>query len=192
MSVNSFSVPPWWCEYHLFFNKTVKYKYDMFELPKPMIFCNLSLFTSSINRPKTTSEVYQKCQKKICTLFSPKLAQMVCEDLWSPVNLPVGSTKFHHADFEMLMCTAAVCVLEKMLLLDPERRVGASEALDLPFFSEFRDAEEETEALPYEQTMDDTDLPLDQQKRKREGGGLSGFRAALINIFISTKSQRTV
>ncbi|KAG8005821.1 Mitogen-activated protein kinase 12, partial [Nibea albiflora] len=58
----------------------------------------------------------------------------------------------------------AVCVLEKMLLLDPERRVSASEALDLPFFSEFRDAEEETEALPYDQTMDNTDLPLDQWK----------------------------
>ncbi|XP_078021406.1 mitogen-activated protein kinase 12b isoform X2 [Epinephelus lanceolatus] len=60
----------------------------------------------------------------------------------------------------------AVCVLEKMLLLDPEQRVSASEALDLPFFSEFRDAEEETEALPYDQTMDNTDLPLDQWKLK--------------------------
>lgn len=54
-----------------------------------------------------------------------------------------------------------------MLLLDPERRVSASEALDLPFFSEYRDEEEETEALPYDQTMDNTDLPLDQWKRKR-------------------------
>lgn len=68
----------------------------------------------------------------------------------------------------MYVCNTAVCVLEKMLLLDPEQRVSASEALDLPFFSEFRDAEEETEALPYDQTMDNTDLPLDQWKRKRE------------------------
>uniref|UniRef100_A0AAQ5YR44 mitogen-activated protein kinase n=1 Tax=Amphiprion ocellaris TaxID=80972 RepID=A0AAQ5YR44_AMPOC len=64
----------------------------------------------------------------------------------------------------------AVCVLEKMLLLDPERRVSASEALDLPFFSEFRDTEEEMEALPYDQTMDNTDLPLDQWKRKSTQG----------------------
>lgn len=63
---------------------------------------------------------------------------------------------------------AAVCILEKMLLLDPEQRVTASEALDLPFFSEFRDTEEETEALPYDQTMDNTDLPLDQWKRKTD------------------------
>lgn len=67
-----------------------------------------------------------------------------------------------------------MCVLEKMLLLDPEQRVSASEALDLPFFSEFRDTEEETEALPYDQTMDNTDLPLDQWKRKT--GERGGFR----------------
>ncbi|XP_030005677.1 mitogen-activated protein kinase 12-like isoform X1 [Sphaeramia orbicularis] len=59
----------------------------------------------------------------------------------------------------------AVCVLEKMLLLDPEMRVSASEALDLPYFSEFRDTEEEMEALPYDQTMDNTDLPVEQWKR---------------------------
>ncbi|KAM4711722.1 mitogen-activated protein kinase 12-like [Anableps anableps] len=59
----------------------------------------------------------------------------------------------------------AVYVLEKMLLLDPDSRASASEALELPFFSEFRDVEEETEALPYDQTMDNTDLPLDQWKR---------------------------
>lgn len=72
----------------------------------------------------------------------------------------------------MSICNTAVCVLEKMLLLDPERRVSASEALELPFFSEFRDVEEETEALPYDQTMDNTDLPLDQWKRKKEGRDL--------------------
>ncbi|XP_055019095.1 mitogen-activated protein kinase 12-like isoform X2 [Boleophthalmus pectinirostris] len=59
----------------------------------------------------------------------------------------------------------AVSVLEKMLLLDPEERVSASESLELPFFSEFRDTDEETEAQPYDQTMDNTDLPLDQWKR---------------------------
>lgn len=71
-----------------------------------------------------------------------------------------------HRLWNVFLPPAAVCVLEKMLLLDPEQRVSASEALDLPFFSEYRDAEEETEALPYDQTMDNTDLPLDQWKRK--------------------------
>uniref|UniRef100_UPI001EAF5F6D mitogen-activated protein kinase 12-like n=1 Tax=Oncorhynchus gorbuscha TaxID=8017 RepID=UPI001EAF5F6D len=57
------------------------------------------------------------------------------------------------------------CVLERMLLLDPERRVSASEALAMPFFSEFREPEEETEAQPYDHSMDNTDLLLEQWKR---------------------------
>ncbi|KAF3704951.1 Mitogen-activated protein kinase 11 [Channa argus] len=78
-------------------------------------------------------------------------------------SLPKVPKKDLHSIFSKASSNA-VCVLEKMLLLDPEQRVSASEALDLPFFSEFREAEEETEALPYDQTMDNTDLPLDQWK----------------------------
>lgn len=73
------------------------------------------------------------------------------------------------------LCLTAVRVLEKMLLLDPDQRLSASELLDLPFFSEFRDAEEETEALPYDPTLDNTDLPLDQWKRKT--GDLFTFKS---------------
>ncbi|XP_077424879.1 mitogen-activated protein kinase 12 [Vanacampus margaritifer] len=59
----------------------------------------------------------------------------------------------------------AVSVLERMLLLDPESRATAAEALKLPFFSEFREPEEETEAQPYDHSMDNTELPLEQWKR---------------------------
>ncbi|XP_067090168.1 mitogen-activated protein kinase 12 [Osmerus mordax] len=59
----------------------------------------------------------------------------------------------------------AVTVLERMLLLDPERRVTAAEALGLPYFSEFREPEEETEAQPYDTSLDNTELPLEQWKR---------------------------
>ncbi|XP_073336547.1 mitogen-activated protein kinase 12b isoform X2 [Pagrus major] len=79
-------------------------------------------------------------------------------------SLPKVPKKDLHSIFSKASSNA-VCVLEKMLLLDPEQRVSASEALELPFFSEFRDTEEETEALPYDQTMDNTDLPLDQWKQ---------------------------
>lgn len=57
-------------------------------------------------------------------------------------------------------------VLEKMLLLDPEQRVSASDALDLPFFGEYRDGDDEADAQPYDQTMDNMDLTLDQWKRE--------------------------
>lgn len=54
-----------------------------------------------------------------------------------------------------------------MLVLDPDKRVSAAEALELPLFTEFREPEEETEALPYDHSMDNTELPLDQWKRVR-------------------------
>uniref|UniRef100_A0A8C6WWA4 mitogen-activated protein kinase n=1 Tax=Neogobius melanostomus TaxID=47308 RepID=A0A8C6WWA4_9GOBI len=59
----------------------------------------------------------------------------------------------------------AVCVLECMLLLDPENRVTAAEALSLPYFSIFREPDEETEALPYDHSLDNAELTVDQWKR---------------------------
>lgn len=61
-------------------------------------------------------------------------------------------------------------VLERMLLLDPQSRVTAAEALALPYFSEFREPEEETEAQPYDHSLDNADLLLDQWKRTYGGG----------------------
>lgn len=67
------------------------------------------------------------------------------------------------------------------MLLDPESRATAAEALTLPYFTEFREPDEETEAQPYDHSLDNTDLPLSQWKRKDAGGmgfdgwNLSGF-----------------
>ncbi len=65
-----------------------------------------------------------------------------------------------------------MAVLERMLLLDPESRVTAAEALSLPYFSEFREPEEETEAHPYDHSLDNADLSLAMWKRKDDEGGL--------------------
>ncbi|XP_036441095.1 mitogen-activated protein kinase 12 [Colossoma macropomum] len=59
----------------------------------------------------------------------------------------------------------AITVLESMLLLDPDSRVTATEGFALPYFAEFREPEEETEALPYDHTLDNAELSLDQWKR---------------------------
>ncbi|XP_051953005.1 mitogen-activated protein kinase 12-like isoform X2 [Xyrauchen texanus] len=59
----------------------------------------------------------------------------------------------------------AIHVLDCMLLLDPESRVTAAEGLDLPYFSEFREPEEETEAPPYDHSLDEADQSVDQWKR---------------------------
>uniref|UniRef100_H3D8P4 mitogen-activated protein kinase n=2 Tax=Tetraodon nigroviridis TaxID=99883 RepID=H3D8P4_TETNG len=79
-----------------------------------------------------------------------------------------GLQKIEKKDLQTVFSTTnpqAVSVLERMLLLDPESRASAAEALALPYFSEFRDPEEETEAQPYDHSLDNADLPLSQWKR---------------------------
>lgn len=76
--------------------------------------------------------------------------------------------KVEKKDLQKVFSTAkpeAVCVMDRMLLLDPESRVTAAEALALPYFSEFREPGEETEARPYDHSLDNTDLTVDQWKR---------------------------
>ncbi|CAL8405348.1 unnamed protein product [Arctogadus glacialis] len=79
-------------------------------------------------------------------------------------SLPTIPKRDMHTIFSKASSNA-VGMLERMLLLDPEARVSAAEALATPFVSEFREPEEETEALPYDHSMDNTDLPVDQWKR---------------------------
>lgn len=79
-----------------------------------------------------------------------------------------GLRKVEKKDLQKLFSSTnpqAVSVLERMLLLDPESRATAAEALTLPYFSDFRDAEEETEAQPYDHSLDNADLTLEQWKR---------------------------
>ncbi|XP_048355199.1 mitogen-activated protein kinase 11 isoform X2 [Sphaerodactylus townsendi] len=58
----------------------------------------------------------------------------------------------------------AVNLLEKMLVLDAEKRITAAEALAHPYFEAVHDPEEETEAEKYDDTYDNVDLPLDEWK----------------------------
>uniref|UniRef100_A0A8C5CPW6 MTSS I-BAR domain containing 2a n=1 Tax=Gadus morhua TaxID=8049 RepID=A0A8C5CPW6_GADMO len=61
--------------------------------------------------------------------------------------------------------SCAVSVLERMLLLDPESRATAAEALTLPYFSDLGEAEDETQPQPYDHSLDNAELTLDQWKR---------------------------
>lgn len=129
-----------------------------------MIYATLNVFISSF-RLRATLKVFQKWKRKIFRKCFPQLIHKVkCANLFiyfhfdsqTVIWLPVSSL------------TSAVSVLERMLLLDPECRVTATEALKLPYFTEFREPEEETEAQPYDHSLDNTDLPLAQWKRKDE------------------------
>ncbi|KAJ8002930.1 hypothetical protein DPEC_G00164080 [Dallia pectoralis] len=79
-------------------------------------------------------------------------------------NLPKVQKKDLQAMFSNVN-PEGVAVVERMLLLDPESRVTATESLALPYFSEFREPEEETEAQLYDHSVDNSDLPLEQWKR---------------------------
>lgn len=65
-----------------------------------------------------------------------------------------------------LYVPAAIAVLESMLLLDPDSRVTAAQAMALPYYAEFREPEEETEALPYDHSLDNAEQSLEQWKSK--------------------------
>uniref|UniRef100_A0A8D0G195 mitogen-activated protein kinase n=1 Tax=Sphenodon punctatus TaxID=8508 RepID=A0A8D0G195_SPHPU len=76
--------------------------------------------------------------------------------------------KVQKKDFAAILKYAnplAVNLLEKMLVLDAEKRITAAEALAHPYFEAVHDPEEETEAEKYDDTFDNMDLPLDEWKR---------------------------
>ncbi|XP_038139044.1 mitogen-activated protein kinase 14A [Cyprinodon tularosa] len=59
----------------------------------------------------------------------------------------------------------AVDLLEKMLILDADKRITATEALEHPYFSQYHDPEDEPEAEPYDQSFESRELEIDEWKR---------------------------
>ncbi|XP_072336446.1 mitogen-activated protein kinase 12-like isoform X4 [Scyliorhinus torazame] len=71
-------------------------------------------------------------------------------------------------DFTSLFSNAsplAVDLLEKMLVLDADKRLSAAEALSHPYFEPFRDLEEETKPEPFDDSLDQLKLSVDLWKR---------------------------
>uniref|UniRef100_A0A4W4EPR0 mitogen-activated protein kinase n=1 Tax=Electrophorus electricus TaxID=8005 RepID=A0A4W4EPR0_ELEEL len=59
----------------------------------------------------------------------------------------------------------AVDLLEKMLVLDTDKRITASEALAHPYFSQYHDPDDEPEADPYDQSFESRELDIEEWKR---------------------------
>ncbi|XP_069545005.1 mitogen-activated protein kinase 14A isoform X1 [Brachyistius frenatus] len=59
----------------------------------------------------------------------------------------------------------AVDLLEKMLVLDTDKRITAAEALAHPYFSQYHDPDDEPEAEPYDQSFESRDLEIEEWKR---------------------------
>ena len=59
---------------------------------------------------------------------------------------------------------AAVDLLEKMLVLDTDKRITAAEALAHTYFAQYHDPEDEPEAEPYDQSFESRELEIDEWK----------------------------
>ncbi|KAF4023079.1 hypothetical protein G4228_014842 [Cervus hanglu yarkandensis] len=83
-------------------------------------------------------------------------------------NYMKGLPELEKKDFASILTNAsplAVSLLEKMLVLDAERRVTAAEALAHPYFESLQDTEDEPQAQKYDESFDDVDRTLDEWKR---------------------------
>ncbi|KAK2494413.1 hypothetical protein MC885_013983, partial [Smutsia gigantea] len=83
-------------------------------------------------------------------------------------NYMKGLPELEKKDFTSFLTNAsplAVNLLEKMLVLDAERRATAAEALAHPYFESLQDTEDEPMAQKYDESFDDVDRTLDEWKR---------------------------
>lgn len=56
-------------------------------------------------------------------------------------------------------------LLEKMLVLDTDKRITAAEALAHSYFSQYHDPDDEPEAEPYDQSFESRELEIEEWKR---------------------------
>ena len=58
----------------------------------------------------------------------------------------------------------AIDLLEKMLEIDADKRISAEQALGHPYLAQYADPSDEPISLPYDQTFEDFDLPVEKWK----------------------------
>ena len=55
-----------------------------------------------------------------------------------------------------------------MLEIDADKRISADQALAHPYLAQYADPTDEPVSLPYDQTFEDYDLPVEKWKGKNE------------------------
>uniref|UniRef100_A0A8C1YIQ1 mitogen-activated protein kinase n=1 Tax=Cyprinus carpio TaxID=7962 RepID=A0A8C1YIQ1_CYPCA len=66
----------------------------------------------------------------------------------------------------------SVDLLEKMLVLDTDKRITAAEALAHPYFAQYHDPDDEPEAEPFDQSFESRELDIEEWKRESRIFGL--------------------
>lgn len=79
-----------------------------------------------------------------------------------------------HLIINVHTCFVAVAVdlLEKMLVLDTDKRITASEALAHSYFAQYHDPDDEPEAEPYDQSFESRELDIEEWKSKLAQNGV--------------------
>uniref|UniRef100_A0A8C6PZA1 mitogen-activated protein kinase n=1 Tax=Nothobranchius furzeri TaxID=105023 RepID=A0A8C6PZA1_NOTFU len=78
-----------------------------------------------------------------------------------PVTL-INRIRLTVIQFYLCVTVSAVDLLEKMLVLDTDRRITAAEALTHPYFAQYHDPDDEPEAEPLDQSFESQDLKIDE------------------------------
>uniref|UniRef100_A0A8C1TN21 mitogen-activated protein kinase n=1 Tax=Cyprinus carpio TaxID=7962 RepID=A0A8C1TN21_CYPCA len=66
----------------------------------------------------------------------------------------------------LILFVLAVDLLEKMLVLDTDKRITAPEALAHPYFAQYHDPDDEPEAEPFDQSFESQELDIEEWKRQ--------------------------
>uniref|UniRef100_A0A8C1SIJ3 mitogen-activated protein kinase n=1 Tax=Cyprinus carpio TaxID=7962 RepID=A0A8C1SIJ3_CYPCA len=97
-------------------------------------------------------------------------------DIWSVgcimAELLTGRTLFPGTDLFIGANPQAVDLLEKMLVLDTDKRITAAEALAHPYFAQYHDPDDEPEAEPFDQSFESRELDIEEWKRESRIFGL--------------------
>uniref|UniRef100_A0A4W6C7E5 mitogen-activated protein kinase n=1 Tax=Lates calcarifer TaxID=8187 RepID=A0A4W6C7E5_LATCA len=92
------------------------------------------------------------------------ISRMPSHEARNYINSLQHMPKRNFADVFIGANPLAVDLLEKMLVLDTDKRITASEALAHPYFAQYHDPDDEPEAEPYDQSFESRELEIEEWK----------------------------
>nr|QBM00777.1 mitogen activated protein kinase p38a [Megalobrama amblycephala] len=94
------------------------------------------------------------------------LMKISSESARTYINSLPQMAKRNFADVFIGANPLAVDLLEKMLVLDTDKRITAAEALAHPYFAQYHDPDDEPEAEPFDQSFESQELDIEEWKRQ--------------------------